>query len=113
MEHTCLVDILLDDRREVCGVLLNNDGYILVDTANVVIATGGIGQIYEYSTNPTVATGDGLGAAIRCGARLRTWNSFSFIPQGSTVRRGKAVFSDFRAVRGDGGKLIMPKANSL
>lgn len=41
MEHACLVDVLLDDNGEVSGALLNNDGYILCNTANVVIATGG------------------------------------------------------------------------
>lgn len=114
MEHTCLVDILLDDRREVCGVLLNNDGYILVDTANVVIATGGIGQIYEYSTNPTVATGDGLGAAIRCGARLQDMEFIQFHPTGlySETRESRS-FLISEAVRGDGGKLINAKGEQF
>ena len=110
MEHTCLVDVLLDGRGEVCGALLNNDGYILMSTANVVIATGGIGQIYEYSTNPSVATGDGLAAAIRCGAKLRDMEFIQFHPTGlySAARENRS-FLISEAVRGDGGKLINSK----
>jgi L-aspartate oxidase len=110
MEHTCLVDVLLDGNGEVCGALLNNDGYILVSTANVVIATGGIGQIYEYSTNPAVATGDGLGAAIRCGAKLRDMEFIQFHPTGLyNKERENRSFLISEAVRGDGGKLINAK----
>jgi L-aspartate oxidase len=107
MEHTCLVDILLDNKGEVCGALLNNDGYILVSTGNVVIATGGIGQVYEYSTNPAVATGDGLGAAIRAGAVLKDMEFIQFHPTGlySETKENRA-FLISEAVRGDGGKLI-------
>ena len=110
MEHACLVDVLLDDNGEVSGALLNNDGYILCNTANVVIATGGIGQIYEYSTNPTVATGDGLGAAIRAGAKLQDMEFIQFHPTGlySPTRESRA-FLISEAVRGDGGKLINAK----
>ena len=110
MEHTCLVDILLDDKGEVSGALLNNDGYILMNTANVVIATGGIGQIYEYSTNPAVATGDGLGAAIRCGAKLQDMEFIQFHPTGLYSRaKENRSFLISEAVRGDGGKLINAK----
>lgn len=107
LEHTCLVDILLDDGGEVCGALLNNNGYVLMRTANVVIATGGIGQIYEYSTNPAVATGDGLGAAIRCGAKLQDMEFIQFHPTGlySETRESRS-FLISEAVRGDGGRLI-------
>lgn len=110
LEHTCLVDILLDDKGEVAGALLNNDGYIRCNTANVVIATGGIGQVYEYSTNPTVATGDGLGAAIRAGAKLQDMEFIQFHPTGlySPTRENRA-FLISEAVRGDGGKLINAK----
>ena len=104
------MDVLLDDRGEVCGALLNNDGYVLMRTANVVIATGGIGQIYEYSTNPTVATGDGLGAAIRCGAKLRDMEFIQFHPTGlySETQENRS-FLISEAVRGDGGRLINAK----
>lgn len=107
MEHSCLVDILLDEDGSVCGALINNDRYCLVTTANIVIATGGIGQVYEYSTNPSVATGDGLGAAIRCGAEPRDMEFIQFHPTGLySPNRESRAFLISEAVRGDGGKLI-------
>ncbi len=109
MEHACLVDILLDGTG-VCGALINNDHYILATTANVVIATGGIGQVYGYSTNPAVATGDGLAAAIRCGAELRDMEFIQFHPTGLySPNREDRAFLISEAVRGDGGKLVNRK----
>ena len=56
--------------------------YELISAGSVVIATGGIGQLYRKSTNPTIATGDGMASAIRCGARLRDIEFIQFHPTG-------------------------------
>ena len=74
----------------------------------VVLATGGIGQIYAVTTNPPVSTGDGVAAALRAGARLRDIEFIQFHPTvlylGPGARGQLPLVSE--AVRGEGGLLI-------
>jgi len=107
-EHTCLFDILTDESRLTGLVARCNDSeFHLIHSSNVVIATGGIGQIYKKSTNPSVATGDGLAAAIRAGADLANIEFIQFHPTGlwSQVSNG-CEFLISEAVRGEGGLLV-------
>lgn len=73
----------------------------------VILATGGIGQLYAVTTNPGVSTGDGLAAALRAGARLRDIEFIQFHPTvlflGSGARGQLPLVSE--AVRGEGGYL--------
>ena len=74
----------------------------------VVLATGGIGQIYAVTTNPPVSTGDGVAAALRAGARLRDIEFIQFHPTvlylGPGARGQLPLVSE--AVRGEGGLLV-------
>jgi len=81
--------------------------FIFIRTNNVVIATGGIGQVYAASTNPSVATGDGLAAAARAGAVLTNIEFIQFHPTGlwSEDSYGQK-FLISEAVRGEGGLLV-------
>ncbi|MGI5971353.1 MAG: L-aspartate oxidase [Oscillospiraceae bacterium] len=104
-----LVDVITGD-GSVRGALLrrSHDGsYILVTTNNVVICTGGTGQVYLNSTNPVVSTGDGIAAAERAGAELKNMEFIQFHPTGLYLEGHTGrTFLISEAVRGEGGLLI-------
>ena len=108
-EHTRLVDILTDASGRACGVrLLHSDGTISDLLAGaVVLASGGIGQLWPVTSNPAGATGDGLAAALRAGAAARDVEFMQFHPtvlaDAAAEQRGVLISE---AVRGEGAFLV-------
>ena len=98
----------------VCGVTLHvigegtRDGVGAALAKAVVVATGGIGQVYLSSTNPASATGDGVAAALRAGATIADMEFVQFHPtvlwQGAAARGQQPLISE--AVRGEGAYLL-------
>ncbi len=80
-------------------------GHQLVWAKQTILATGGCGRIWRETTNPPVATGDGLAAAFRAGARLCDMEMVQFHPTTLYVAgAGRALISE--AVRGEGAYLL-------
>ena len=121
VEHALAVDLLLAggaDRAEatgaVAGVTLHvmgegqRDGVGAVLCRAVVLASGGLGQVFSQTTNPAVSTGDGMALALRAGAVLRDLEFVQFHPTvmylGPDSRGQQPLISE--AVRGEGAFLV-------
>lgn len=109
VEEQFVVDILTDpEDRECQGVLVydNQQHRNLIYIARaVIIATGGAGQLYKYTTNPDVATADGMAACYRAGCRLTDLEFIQFHPT-VLYSEDNQRFLISEAVRGEGGILL-------
>lgn len=104
-ENTFLVDILTDSDNKAIGVLLKRkDKNLIIFARYIVLASGGYGYLYKYTTNPEVTTGDGCAAALRCGAKLVDMELVQFHPTVLYHEKNKS-FLISEAVRGEGGIL--------
>ncbi len=103
-EHTFMRDLVLRDGRVVGIEVIGPEGALrTIDADLVVLASGGAGQLYSHTTNPTVTTGDGVAAAWRAGAVLADVEFYQFHPTSLAVP-GNPLVSE--AVRGEGAVLL-------
>ncbi len=101
-QHTFVTDILLDG-GSVCGVRTLTDGDY--SAGSVILATGGLGQVFSRTTNPVVATGDGVAMAYRAGAQISDIEFIQFHPTVFQGRHEGETFLLSEALRGEGAVL--------
>src|SRR4029453_11185231 len=98
--------LIFEDGHCVGARFLQEDGLLASARADVVLlATGGAGQVYSDTTNPLVATGDGVAMAYRAGARVADLEFFQFHPTALDVP-GQPRFLLSEALRGEGARLL-------
>ncbi len=104
-EHIFVIDLITED--EVCHGAIAwhaKKGKMLIWAKQTILATGGCGQVYRETTNPGVATGDGLAMAYRAGATLQDMEFVQFHPTTLYIA-GAVRFLITETVRGEGGIL--------
>jgi L-aspartate oxidase len=107
VEGMFAVDLLGHDNAVHGAVFFNRENSSLLQVRSLVtiLATGGIGQLYRETTNPEVATGDGIAMAFRAGAEVADMEFVQFHPT-TLYLAGAPRFLISEAVRGEGGVLL-------
>jgi len=121
-ENDIVVDLRVDrsgPAPQVCGAVVfdaRRGEFVRFDARIVMLATGGVGQVYRHTTNPLIATGDGVAIAFRAGASVANMEFVQFHPTafyetdaagdaGALVSAGRTLLIS-EAVRGEGARLV-------
>lgn len=115
-EQTVLADILTNEKNECKGIIAfdtKSGEYTEYISDIIILATGGAGQLYKHTTNPTVTTGDGMAAAYRAGAIMQDMEFVQFHPTALKDKFGENMFLISEAVRGEGAKLADKNGNTF
>ena len=118
LEHYFAVELITVDKlkqnnqdisetNRVVGLFalnINNNRVETFEAKAVLLATGGMGQIYQFTTNPLIATGDGIAMAYRAGAEIQNMEFIQFHPTAFYSQKNER-FLITEALRGEGGIL--------
>jgi len=120
MEFEFSTDLIVEDGR-ICGIhLITDKGQPQhMNASAVLLATGGLGQLYRNTTNPSVATGDGVAMAFHAGAEVSDMECIQFHPTALYLKKAPRFLLS-EALRGEGAYLrnlemhrFMPKYHPM
>ncbi len=109
LEHTFALDLVLKNNVVAGMKIIDSEGLPrTIDADAVILASGGAGQLYLHTTNPSVATGDGTALALRAGAQLSDTEFYQFHPTAlaNATSLDSSTFLISEAVRGEGAVLL-------
>lgn len=108
-ENSVAVELLIDNDSICRGLVLYNSStssFEAVYSSNIVITTGGIGQIYKNTTNPITSTADGIALAYKAGAKVHDMEFVQYHPTALYCKNKKTLPLVSESVRGEGAKLV-------
>lgn len=105
-EETMATDLIIEDTKCIGATLIDKENNMFDCIASrTVIATGGLGAVYKNSTNPKIATGDGIAMAYRANVKCENLEFIQFHPTGFYTEEDGQKFLISEAVRGEGAQL--------
>ena len=105
LENSHLVGLQKEGDNFYANVFHDNK-YYYYTTKAIILATGGIGRIYDFTTNSAIATGDGIQFAYNLGAEIKHLSYIQFHPTAFADRKNRECFLVSEAVRGEGAYLL-------
>jgi len=103
-ENTFAIDLLVKNNTCYGLQILRNGNVENLFSSAVILATGGVGQVYKHTSNPSISTGDGVAIAYRSGAKIKDMEFVQFHPTVLNISRKKRFLLS-EALRGEGAIL--------
>lgn len=106
MENTMMCAVKQTSTGYSAFLKTPDDEYITANCHYMILATGGIGRVYQFTTNSAIATGDGITFAYEMGAKIKNLSYVQFHPTAFNNRATRECFLISEAVRGEGAYLL-------
>lgn len=108
IENAFALELIVKNKRCFGAQIIHQNKIENIFADQSILATGGIGQLFKFTTNPSIATGDGIAMGIRAGCKIKDIEFIQFHPT-ALAKNSSPMFLLSEALRGEGAKLINSK----